>query len=136
MTEYTSEVQVVPYSAERIYAKLSDLSNLEKVQSLLPIDKISDFTFDCDSCSFKAEMIGKIALRIVDREPGKTIKLESEESPMEFTCWIQLKEVGTEDTRMKLTLKIDLPFFLKAMVNNKIEEGIKKIAETLATIPY
>jgi hypothetical protein len=136
MTEYTSDVQTILYSTERVYAKLSDLNNLEKVQSLLPADKIKEFTFDSDSCSFKVDMIGKISLRVVDREPLKTIKLQSEESPMEFTCWIQLKEAAPEDTRLKLTLKIDLPFFLKAMVNSKIEEGIQKVAEALAALPY
>lgn len=31
MTEFVSEVKQIPYSAERIFTTLSDLSNLEKI---------------------------------------------------------------------------------------------------------
>jgi len=136
MTDFVSDIQKIPYSAERVYAKLSDLNNLEKVKLLLPEGKISDFTFDADSCSFKVETFGKIALRVVDREPFKTIKLESEKSPVPFTIWIQLQEVSTDDTRLKLTIKADIPFMFKAMVAKPLEEGINKVAETLAKLPY
>jgi hypothetical protein len=136
MTDFVSDVQRIPYSAERVFSKLSDLNNLGSVQSMLPQDKIKEFTFDTDSCSFQADTIGKISIRIVEREPFKTIKLVSEKSPVPFTCWIQLVEAATDDTRLKLTIGADIPFFFKGMIVKPLEEGIKKVAEALAKIPY
>lgn len=136
MTDFVSEIQKIPYSAERVFAKLSDLNNLEKVQSLLPEGKVKDFAFDADSCSFQVETFGKIAIRVVEREPNKNIKLESEKSPVPFTFWIQLQEAATDDTRLKLTFRADIPFLFKAMISKPLEEGIKKLAETLAKLPY
>jgi hypothetical protein len=136
MTDFVSDIQKIPYSSDRVFAKLSDLNNLDKVKSLLPEGKIKDFTFDADSCSFQVETFGKIALRVVEREPFKTIKLESEKSPVPFTIWIQIQEAAVEDTRLKLTFRADIPFLFKGMIAKPLEEGIKKVAEALAQLPY
>ncbi|HET9570543.1 MAG TPA: SRPBCC family protein [Bacteroidales bacterium] len=135
MTEYSSEVQQIPYSAERIYTKLSDLNNLESVKSLLE-GKVRDFTFDTDSCQFKVDPVGTVGIRIAEREPFKTIKMESVKSPIEFLGWIQLQEVAPNDTRLKLTFRADIPIFLKAMISSKLETGINSVAEMLSKIPY
>ena len=42
MANFESSVKVIPYSQERVYAKLSDLSNLESVKDRLPEDKRSE----------------------------------------------------------------------------------------------
>lgn len=136
MTDFVSDIQKIPYSADRVYEKLSDLKNLEKVQNLLPEGKVKEFTFDSDSCSFQVETFGTIALRVVERDPFKTIKLESEKSPVPFSFWIQLQEVATDDTRLKLTFRADIPFLFKGMISKPLEEGIKKVAEALAKLPY
>jgi len=135
MTEFSSDIKQIPFSAERVFSKLSDLNNLESVRPLLE-GKIKDFTFDSDSCQFKVDPVGKVGICIVEREPYKTIKLKSVKSPIEFLGWIQLQEVAPEDTRLKLTFKADIPFFLKSMISNKLEEGIDKLAAMLATLPY
>ena len=37
---------------------------------------------------------------------------------------------------MKLTIKADIPIFLKGMVSGPLQEAIEKIADALAMIPY
>jgi len=135
MTEFTSHIQQIPFSAERIFSKLSDLNNLERVKPLLE-GKVKDFTFDTDSCQFKVEPIGTVGLRIVERDAFKTIKLESVKSPIEFLGSIQLQEISMGVTGLKLTFQADIPFFLKAMISNKLEDGIQVVAEMLAKLPY
>lgn len=135
MTEYTSGIQQIPFSAERVFSKLSDLNNLGLVKPLIE-GKVKDFTFDADSCQFKVDPVGIVGIRIAEREPFKTIKLESVKSPIEFLGWIQLQEVASDDTRLKLTFRADIPIFLKAMISTKLEEGINNVAEMLAKLPY
>jgi carbon monoxide dehydrogenase subunit G len=134
MTTYESDIKTISSNEEMVFGILSDLNNLQKFQERAPItDKVKDLKFDADSCSFVVDGIGKIGFRIVEREPFKTIKMKSEHAPVELNAWIQLKQVAENDTRLKLTLKAELPAMIKMMVDKKLKEGINAIAEMLAT---
>lgn len=115
---------------------LSDLSNLERVKDRIPQDKIQGFEFDSDSCSFSVNPVGKITFQIVEREPNKTIKFATTNSPVPLFLWIQLKQVAEMDTRMKLTARADLNPFIKQMVAKPMQEAIDKIAAVLEKLPY
>jgi carbon monoxide dehydrogenase subunit G len=136
MTEFISDIKTIPHGSLIIYDTLSDLNNLEKLKDRIPSDKIENFTFDSDSCSFSISPVGKVRFSIVDREPQKTIKLTADQSPVEVTMWIQLKEIAEQDTKMKLTIKADLNPFIKPMLSKPLQEGINQIADVLAKIPY
>jgi len=94
--------------------------------------KVKDLEFQTDSCSFVVEGFGKMGFRITDREPFKTIKLQSEKAPVELSVWIQLVQRAENDTQMKLTLKAELPTMIKMMIDKKLKEGINLIADVLA----
>ena len=136
MTEFVSEVKTIPHDEDRIFTMLSDLSNLERIKDRLPQDKIQDFEFDSDSCSFAVAPVGKITFRIVEREHNKTIKFETTNSPVPLFLWIQLKQVAPEDTKMKMTIKADLNPFIKPMVSKPLQDALDKIAVVIASLPY
>ena len=136
MTEFVSEIKQIPQNDDRIFAMLSDLSNLERVKDRIPQDKIKEFTFDSDSCTIAVEPVGKVTFQIVEREPNKTIKMQTTDSPMPVTLWIQLKQVAEMDTRMKLPVRADIPVFLKSMVAKPLQDALNKISEMLAVLPY
>jgi len=136
MTEFVSGIKTIPHNDDRIFAMLSDLSNLEKVKDRIPQDKIKDFEFDSDSCSLSVDPVGKITFRIVEREPNKTIKFATTNSPVPLSLWIQLKQVDENDTRLKMTARADIPVFIKPMVSKPLQDGIEKIADVLANLPY
>ncbi len=136
MTEFISEIKTIPYNGIDIFDMLSDLTNLERMKDRILQEKISDFSFDKDSCSFSVNPVGKIKFSIIEREPSNTIKFKADESPVDVTMWIQLKQVDENDTKMKLTIKAELNPFIKPMVSKPIQDGINKIADVLAAIPY
>jgi len=136
MTDFISEIKTIPYGNRIVFETLADLNNLEKLKDRIPSDKIEDFTFDSDSCSFSIQPVGKIRFSIVDREPLKTIKFTADQSPVGVNMWIQLKETGEQETKMKLTIKAELNPFLKPMLSKPLQEGINQIADMLASIPY
>lgn len=136
MTEFVSEIKQIPQNDERIYAMLSDLFNLERIKDRIPQDKIKDFEFDSDSCSFSVSPVGKITFQIVDREPCKTIKFQTTNSPVPLFLWIQLKQVQEMDTRMRLTVRAELNSFLKPMVSKPLQDALDKISTVLASLPY
>ena len=148
-TTFESSIKQIFHKQESVYNTLSDLNNLqrlkdkfEQVKDQIPedkkeqLDKIKDLTFDSDSISISAPMVGEIKMRIIDREAPKTIKFETENSPVPFNFWIQLLPISETACKMKLTIKADLNPFIKGMVKKPLEEGIEKIADALAMIPY
>jgi len=136
MTEFVSDIKTIPYGNRLVFETLSNMNNLEKLRHRIPSDKIEDFAFDNDSCTFSVHPVGKVHFSIVDREPHKTIKLTANQSSMEVFMWIQLKATGEQETKMKLTLRAEFNPFLKLMISQPLKEGINQIADILAAIPY
>mgnify|MGYP004585705707 FL=1 len=135
MSKFESSIKHLPYPQTAVYAMLSDLSNLEKVRDKLPEDKIKDLSFDRDSLSISAPM-GSVAMKIVEREEPKCIKFANTNSPIAANLWIQVVPEGDEACKMRLTIKADINPFIKGMVSKPLQEGLEKIADVLAMIPY
>lgn len=136
MSKFESSIKQIAYPQQSVYNMLSDLTNIERVKDKVPEDKLKDLTFDKDTISISVSPVGQISMRIVERDEPKTIKFASENSPMSFNFWIQILPVSDTASKMKLTIDADIPFFAKGMVSGPLKEGIEKIAEALATIPY
>lgn len=135
--KYESKIHSAATSAEQIYKVLSNLNNLNRVKDLIPKDKVQELEISEDCVRMKVDGLGqKIAISIVDKIENDTIKFGAENIPMEMNFWIQLKEVTPNDTRIKLTLKADLPMMFKMMLDKKLQNGIDQAAEMLAKFPY
>lgn len=134
MAQFESSVKYVPYSQEQVFNKLSDLNNLESVRDKLA-DKVQGLEFDSDTMSFTAQGIS-ITLRIIEREPHKCIKFESEKSPVPLNLWIQILPVDAGQAKLKVTIRAEVNMFMKAMVAKPLQEGVDKLAEMLSMIPY
>jgi hypothetical protein len=119
-----------------VYRNISDLRNLDKVRDRVPEDKLSDFAFDEDTVQVKVDPVGLLKLRIIEREEGKCVKFETEQSPMPFNLWIQVLPVTETTSKMRVTVKADIPFMLKGMVSGPLQDGVEKIADALAQVPY
>lgn len=136
MAKFESSIKQIPYSQRSVYDCISDLNNLERVRDRVPADKIQDFQFDQDTVSISAAPVGEIKLHIIDRDEPKCVKFETVQSPVPFYLWIQVLPVNETSSKMKVTVDADIPFMLKGMVSGPIQEGVEKIADALAMIPY
>lgn len=136
MTKFESSIKPIPYPVENVYRNISDLNNLERVRDRVPNDKLQDFEFDSDSVQVSVAPVGTIKLRIIEREENRCVKFEAEQSPLPFNLWIQVLPVSEAESKMKVTVKADIPFMLKGMVAGPLQDGVEKIAEALAKIPY
>ncbi|MBQ5971148.1 MAG: SRPBCC family protein [Prevotella sp.] len=136
MTKFESSVRQIDAPQQKIYDTLSNLENLEKIRDRIPEDKADDFSFDNDSISVRVNPVGMVKFKIIEREEPKTIKFEAEGSPVPVNFWIQILPVEETTAKMKLTIKADIPFFMKGMVQKPLEQGIEKIADILQMIKY
>ena len=136
MTKFESDIKLIPYSQERVFDKISDLTNLESIKDRIPQDKVQNLCFDSDSISFSVSPVGDIKLQIVEREPNKCIKFETVVSPMPFNLWIQLVPVSERECKIKVTIGMELNPFMKTMVQKPLKEGLEKMVEMLSLIKY
>ncbi len=136
-TKYESRITSASCSAAEMYRVLSNLSNLERVRDLIPQDKIQEMEIQQDYVRIKVDGLGqKITIAIVDRIENDTIKFGLEGAPMEANFWIQLKEISPADTRLRLTLKADIPMMFRMMIGKKLQQGLDQAADMLAQFPY
>lgn len=129
-----SGVKQIPYPQESVYRVLSDLNNLGRVADRIPQDKVQDLRFDSDSVSCKVDKAGNISLRIIDREPCKCIKFQTEDSPVQLTLWIQVLPTGESSSKMKLTVKAG--GLMGGMIEKMIGGYVDQVADVFASLPY
>lgn len=155
--KYESEIKQIPYPQTAVFAKLSDLSNLEflkerfndpDIQSKMsggniPEDKIEKvrqtldtLQADSESVSVQIDPIGRLAIQVIERDEPKCIKFGSTKSPVNFNLWVQLLPVTVETCKIKVTVDADIPFFLSGMISKPLKEGVEKICDMLASLPY
>lgn len=129
-----SQIKQIPHTQESVYKTFSDLSNIGKVADRIPEGQIKDLRFDSDSISCRLDKVGEVTLRIVDREPVKCVKFQTENSPVSITLWIQMLPVTATTSKMKLTLKAG--GLMGGMIEKPLKNYIDKIADAFAMLPF
>jgi hypothetical protein len=118
---------------DRVYTLISDFSRINS--TMLPQnDKIKDVEATPDSCTFTIDKAGRFGMRIIEREPGKLLKIESAESPLKFTMWIQLKEFNNTESAVKVTLDADVNALMSVMVKKPLTEFVESLVSKMEMI--
>ncbi|SDC41256.1 hypothetical protein [Williamwhitmania taraxaci] len=130
MDTYESKVVTIVRNDQEIFDFISKFSNFTP---FIPSDKVDSWTATEDTCRIKVKGI-ETGLKIIEREPFKTIKISGDGAPIDFSLWVQLKQVGEKDTKLKLTIKADLNFMMKALLKNKLTEGLDAMADHIAMV--
>lgn len=137
--EVTSNVKQIPFAQQMVYDVLSNPSRMEKMKENIPADmkdKADAVTFTENGINITAPGVGTVAMNIVEREEPKTIKFEAGVAMVKGNMWIQLLSTSDTSSKMKITIKADVPFFMKGMVQKPLTDGVEKIADMLAMLPY
>ena len=135
--KYESKIGQVAAGDKAIFDVLSNLENLNKVRDLIPEDKVQELEISPNCIRMKVGGLAqKIAIRIVEKEEYKTIKFGADNIPMAVNVWIQLKQMAENDTRMRITLKADIPMMFRMMLDKKMQQGLDQAVDMLCQLPY
>jgi len=135
--KYESKIGQIAASQEKVFSVLSNLENIKHFLDVIPQDKVKDIEISSDRIRFKVEALAqKITIAILEKEEYKTIKFGAENMPIPFNVWIQLKQVAEMDTRIRITIKTDLPVMFKMMFDKKIQQGLDQAIDMLSQVPY
>lgn len=128
MSDYISKQVKINHQDSTIFYSLSSFSNFTPIIG----DKVDCWCADDDTCSFKVQGFS-VKLRMVERTPFTMLKVEGDDgSPMEFAFWIQLKSISEYDTRMRITLRVELNAMMKMMIGGKMQSAVDSIADGIA----
>ena len=156
MTKYESSIKQVYAPQEAVYARLSDLSNLavikeriddpammQALSAQVPADKLAtiqdtlrNLEFTPDTVTITNSPIGAITLAVVEREQPKCVKFELQNAPVKGNLWVQMLPTSDATSKMRCTVGVDMNFFMRKMIEKHLKEGVEKLADMLARIPY
>lgn len=135
-TKFESSVRQIQYSQELVYSVLSQPSNIQKLEGIVPKDKLEKCHFQEDAITIDVPMAGKITLEIIEREQPKCIKMQVKDAPVQANAWIQLLPINDNTCKIKITIKAELNIMIKSMVKKPIEQALEKLADIIQVIPY
>lgn len=144
MANYSSPEVTLGASAERVYAKLSNLGNLKELLDKVPSDSIpadkreifDNLTITSDSISVPAGPVGNLTFRVVEKREPSLIKLAAENSPMPLSLALEIEPAGEESCRARAAVDIAIPMMLKPMIGGTIQKMADQFGSVLKSIPF
>lgn len=161
MTKYESQVYTVNTYQQHAYEKMANLKNFEaikqafeqpeffeRITQTLPPEQAEKLTpekveqirqamqnvvFSEDAVSFESKM-GLITLAITDRQEPKLVKLVGVNTPIDINLWVQFLPQDVYTTKMKVTIGVELNFFIRKMVEKHIKVAPDGIAQMLSYV--
>ncbi len=129
-----SKIGTLASSDENIYGFLSDFDNIRK---LIPEGKVDNWQADGDTCRFTVAPVGETGIKIIEKEPYKLIKFSGiDDSKFDFFFWIQLKQVAENDTKVKLTLQVELNAMMQMMAKKPLQDFLNMLVDQLGNIDF
>jgi len=134
MLKLESKIGTILYTDEKIYRYLL---NFDNIKNLIPGDKIKNWESQEDSCRFTVTGLGDAGVRILEKEPYKLIKLTGiDEGKYNFFFWIQLKQVAENDTKIRLSMHVELNQVMQMMAKNPLKTFLDTLVDQLSKIDY
>ena len=144
MESFKSSPHAIACSAATIYSKLTNPSLIKNL-----IDEHADkiegearqhldtVKFSEGSISIQSPM-GEVSLSL-DREQsieGQRVVYTASQSPVPINMVINLEPQSDDTTMSTAELQLQLPFFLRKMLEDQLQEGANRFGDLLARIPF
>ncbi|MBO4777903.1 MAG: hypothetical protein J5588_05350 [Bacteroidales bacterium] len=130
--EYVSKIAKNSCQDQQLFDFVSDFRNLA---SMLPVEVKDKVSVTSETITIQAMQAMSITLSILEKEPYKLLKIGTEGNEM-FRIWIQLKQIAPYDTRIRVTLRANVPLIARPMLKKaKLQDFVDNLALALGQIP-
>ena len=130
--EYVSKITKNSCQDQQLFDFVSDFRNLA---SMLPAEVKDKVSVTSETITIQAMQSMSITLSILEKEPYKLLKIGTEGNEM-FRIWIQLKQIAPYDTRIRVTLRANVPLITRPMLKKaKLQDFVDNLALALGQIP-
>lgn len=134
MAEFTlnSETHFTRSEIRKLFNYISDFKNFAYI---LPEDKVENFKYDGDACSFSIRGSAPMSIRITHKEPFQYILFHSE-GLAKFNFSLKASFIGEPDQagECKVELSGDLNPFIKSMVEKSLSGLVNTMALKLSRL--
>ena len=144
MESFKSNPHMIACDAATIYSKLTNPS-LIKNQIEAHADRIDGearqhldtVKFSEDSIAIQSPM-GEVTLSLDHNNSieGERVVYTASSSPVPINMVINLQPQDDQTTMSTAELQLELPFFLRKMVEGQLKEGAERFGQLLARIPF
>lgn len=144
MESFKSNPHMIACDAATIYSKLTNPS-LIKNQIEANADRIDNearqhldtVKFSEDSIAIQSPM-GEVTLSLDHNNSieGERVVYTASSSPVPINMVINLEPQDDQTTKSTAELQLELPFFLRKMVEGQLKEGAERFGQLLARIPF
>ncbi|PKP51149.1 MAG: hypothetical protein CVT92_13535 [Bacteroidetes bacterium HGW-Bacteroidetes-1] len=127
--EITSGWKDAPGKINDVFNFASDLNNM----GILMPEQVINWKADTDTCSFTIKGMTNLSLRLDEIRPNRLIRLvPNGKSPFEFDLVMHFREIGEEQTQIKVELNAELNPMLAMMAKRPLQNLVNIIAEKLS----
>lgn len=134
MAEYSINPTNVRTNIDRIYSVVSNPEKIKELTAKVPAeaqDKLKEMEFESDSITLNVGPVGKIKLAVTERVEPNKIVYTAQNSPVPMSMTLKLDKVDEGNTTLNGSLNLDIPVFLRPMVDGKIKDALAKVSERL-----
>lgn len=129
MTEVKGKTVSINMPSHMLYSVFSDMRNF--LQNL-PEDKKEGITVTEDSIEGEVKGI-RMGAQVSERRPFSFIQFKDYgKTPFSFEVELYLEATGIQTTDFHMELRADLPFMIKMMIGNRLQEVINTMTDQLA----
>ncbi|MCF0220369.1 MAG: hypothetical protein HUK14_11360 [Muribaculaceae bacterium] len=137
MSQYRGKTAVINRPQAEVFARLSDLRNLQSQLDTLPEEarkKMGEVSFSEDAIIITAAPVGEIVLRITRREAPTLLEFNTENSPVPMGIELTLAAIDDDKTELKPVINVEIPAMLRPFVGPKLQEAADKMGDTMGSI--
>jgi carbon monoxide dehydrogenase subunit G len=125
ISTFESRTGRISCSAAKAFDFLTDLRNFIR---FIPANAIRDLVIDADSCSFQADMLGIVEIRISKKVlTEKVVYTGTMPHVKDFSMSADIRDNPAGDSEIKLFIRAELNPFLKMMA----AEPVKRVLGTI-----
>ena len=125
ISRFASRTAKVKYPAEVVYNFATDLRNFRR---FVPADSFTEVDFNQDSCSFRANTLGTVTVRLKEKIMFSKIVLSGNALLQnDFLITIFIQETPEKHSEIKLSFEAEMNPFLRMAAS----EPVKLFLETL-----
>lgn len=139
MATYKSGEAVIPAGINNIFNRISNPSLLKDLAAKAPADvaqKLGQVSFSDDSIAFNVPPVGQITLQLTEKtEPSKVV-YRAVQTPVPFGISMTLKPIDDSHTAAEAIIDIDIPVFLKPMLDGKMNEMAQQFRSLMAHMAF
>jgi carbon monoxide dehydrogenase subunit G len=129
MTRLESDKVTIDKPAQQVYNFLSDFNNFGH---LMP-EQVTDWQSTGDECSFTIKGMAELGMKIVEKIPYSSIKIERTKAPFDFTLTASIGDKGTQ-SEVQLAFDADLSPMLKMMASKPLTNFLNLLVNKLKEV--